>query len=393
MLPKERMLAAMEHREGDRVPVGELASDFEMTERVLGHPTYYRSKWREYKAEWEGRREDVAASYSRDIVDLARTLEWDFLVVPLVPARRHVCPKPEMLGEYRWRDASGKVWQYSPDSGGHAMLIEAPPMNVADIVLPKDFQVDESRLEAIAAAVRALGDTHFVVGRLPECTFPWDLTIGMEDFLMRMITQREFVQRATEAAVRQGEAWAAAMCDLGVDAVIECTDYCDNFGPMMGPKLFREFILPGIRRLGKVAHSKGKYFLKHTDGNTWAILDDMIAAGIDGWQGIQPSIGMDLKALKEKYCGKLCLFGGVNNETLIAGTPAEVMEEVEYAFRYAAPGGGYVLASGNTLQIGTKYENYVAMRKAARQFGTYPIVLPEVNCPGRPLSPVRPTDS
>lgn len=376
MLPKKRMLAALEHREADRVPVGELASDFEMTERVLGHPTYYRSKWKEYVAEWEGRRDEISASYSRDIVDLARALEWDFLVVPLVPARRDKYAKPEFLGEYHWRDASGKIWQYSPDSGGHAMLVEAPPMDISDIVVPENFQADESRLEAIAAAVKEMGDTHFVVGRLPECTFPWDVTVGLEEFMMRMVTEPEFVAKATEVMVRQGIAWTEAMCDLGVDAIIECTDYCDNFGPMMGPKPFREFILPGLRELARVAHSRGKYFLKHTDGNTWPILDDMIGAGIDGWQGIQPSIGMDLKLLKEKYGEKLCLFGGVNNETLIAGMPAEVVEELKYAIRHAAPGGGYVVASGNTLQVGTKHQNYMAMRSAAREFGSYPIAVP-----------------
>ncbi|MEE9610286.1 MAG: uroporphyrinogen decarboxylase family protein, partial [Desulfatiglandales bacterium] len=105
----------------------------------------------------------------------------------------------------------------------------------------------------------------------------------------------------------------------------------------------------------------------------WLILDDFVAAGLDGWQGIQPRIGMDLKLLKEKYAGKLCFFGGVNCDTLVAGTPAAVKEEVLHAVRHAAPGGGLILTSGNTLLVGTKYENYMAMRSAAREFGSYPI--------------------
>ena len=87
MLPKERVIAALEHREGDRVPVGEIGADWEITERALGHQTYYRSKWKEWVAEWEGRRDEVAESYGRDIVEIARKFEWDFVVVPLVPAR------------------------------------------------------------------------------------------------------------------------------------------------------------------------------------------------------------------------------------------------------------------------------------------------------------------
>ncbi|MFH0871920.1 MAG: uroporphyrinogen decarboxylase family protein [bacterium] len=373
MLPKERMIAALQHREADRAPVGETGADWEITDRVLGRPTYYRSKWREWVAEWEGRREEIVQSYKADIVDLARRLEWDFLVVPLVPARRKEYERPEMLGEFKWRDRSGKVWQYSPESGGHPLLLEAPPMGVDDLLVPERVEVDESRLEAIAHTVKEIGGTHFVFGRPPDGTFPWIETVGMEEFLIRMVTDPGFVSKAVSASLKTALAWTEAICDLGVDGILVGTDYCDNRGPLMGPHYFRQFVLPALAQMSQTARQKGKFFVKHTDGNTWSILDDFVEAGVDGWQGIQPSIGMDLKQLKEKYAGRLCLFGGVNNETLIAGTPQEVVEEVKYAIRHAAPGGGLVLTSGNTLQVGTQYDNYMAMRSAAREFGRYPI--------------------
>ncbi|MDA8216662.1 MAG: hypothetical protein M0Z94_03500 [Dehalococcoidales bacterium] len=46
---------------------------------------------------------------------------------------------------------------------------------------------------------------------------------------------------------------------------------------------------------------------------------------------------------------------------------------MKYAIRHAAPGGGLVIASGNTLQPGTQYENYMAMLAATREYGKYPI--------------------
>jgi uroporphyrinogen decarboxylase len=253
------------------------------------------------------------------------------------------------------------------------MLIEAPPMTIDQLVIPERFEVDESELEAIAQTIKDIGETHFVIGRLPESTFAWRQTIGMEDYLTRMITDPEFVARAEQLYAKRALALAEAMCHLGVDCIVECSDYCGNQGPMMGPRFFRQFIKPSLAALVEVAHAHGAFFLKHTDGDTWSILDDLVEIGVDGWQGIQPSIGMDLKRLKDRYAGQLCLFGGVNNETLIAGTPAEVVEEVQYAFRHAAPGGGYVLTSGNTLQPGTKYENYMAMLQAGKELGKYPI--------------------
>lgn len=373
MLPKERIVAALEHREGDRVPIGETGADWEIAERALSHPTLYRSKWKEWVAEWEGRRDEVVESYQRDIVDLARIFDWDFVVVPLMPARRERYAMPEMLGDYMWRDEKGRVWRYSPATGGHPLLVEGPPMGAEDIIVPDTVKIDESRLETIIHIVKELGGTHFVLGRAPDGTFPWAETIGMEEYLVRMATDPAFTAKTIEANLKVSLAWIDAICDAGVDGILVATDYCDNRGPLMGPRLFRQYVLPAFRATARAIHAKGKYFVKHTDGNTWSILDEFVAARVDGWQGIQPRIGMDLKLLKEKYAGKLCFFGGVNCETLTLGTPAEVEEEVKYALRYAAPGGGLVLTSGNTLQVGTKWENYQAMRTAAREYGRYPI--------------------
>ena len=94
----------------------------------------------------------------------------------------------------------------------------------------------------------------------------------------------------------------------------------------------------------------------------------MIEAGIDGWHGIQPSIGMALPALQERYGGQLCFFGGVDVATLVAGTEQEIEEEVRIAVESTPVEGGLVLTSGNTLMVGTRYENYVAMLRAARSY-------------------------
>ena len=163
------------------------------------------------------------------------------------------------------------------------------------------------------------------------------------------------------------------MLDAGVDAVMTTDDYSGNQGPFMGPERFRRFVAPGIERQVAAAHAKGGVFVKHTDGNTWPILDDLIATGIDAWHGIQPNIGMDLKLLKEKYGDRLCFFGGINCETLVEGTPEQARAEVKYAIEHAAPGGGLVIATGNVLQPGTQLQNYLAARQAVRDYGAYPI--------------------
>ena len=374
MLPKSRVIAALEHREPDRVPIGEQGVDWEITDRALGVKTLYRAKWRQYTALWEGRRDEIAESHWRDLIGLTKKFEWDFVVVPTVPAKKKSYYKPEMLGEYMWRDETGKVWQYSPDSGGHAMLKQCPPLTIDDIPDPNaPFTADASELEAMERVAKEIGGTHFVFGRVPDGTFPWQDTIGLEDYMTSMITNPGFVKKAAAYYTRRSVAYIEAAAAAGVDGVLVGTDYADNRGPMMGPRLFHEFVFPYLAATAKACHDHGLYFVKHTDGNLWSILDDFVAAGVDGWQGIQPRIGMDLKLLKEKYGDRLTFVGGVNCETLTSGTPEVVEEEVKYAIRYAAPGGGLMMCSGNTLMPGVRWENYMAMLEANRRYGSYPV--------------------
>jgi uroporphyrinogen decarboxylase len=280
-----------------------------------------------------------------------------------------------MTGPYSWIDENGYEMHYSPKVGNIATRVDTTELTVDDLPDPdQPFSVHPSELDAIRQVVQELGETHFIIGRtVVDGTFPFQQTVGLQEFLMRMITDPEFVRRAINVYVGRSIAYIEAMLDAGCDAVMTTDDYSGNQGPMMGPERFWEFIMPGIIRQVQAAHAKGGYFIKHTDGNVWSILDGLIETGIDGWHGIQPNIGMDLRLLKERYGQQLCFFGGVNCETLLEGTPEQVRAEVRYAIEHAAPGGDLVLANGNVVQPGAKLENYLAGRQATKEFGAYPI--------------------
>ena len=374
MRPRERVVAALGHREPDHVPTGENAVDYELVERVLGHPTLYNARWRELQALWNGQRAQVVADYCSAHVELVQALEWDYVRVPVVPPDVPYNP-PRMIGPYAWLDEEGHEVHYHPDSGNVAVRKDTTDMTLDDLPDPEEpYVVDPTALAAVRHVVRELGATHFVIGRSPiDGTFPWEQTVGMEEFLRRMITDPEFVRRACQVYVNRSIIYINALLDAGCDAVMTTDDYSDNHGPIMGPKRFRELVLLGLVRQVEAAHDRGGYFIKHTDGNVWSILDCFVEARIDGWHGIQPSIGMDLCLLKERYGQALCFFGGVNCETLVAGTPEDARAEVRYAVRHAASGGGLVVTSGNVLQPGTRLENYLAARQAVRDYGRYPI--------------------
>jgi uroporphyrinogen decarboxylase len=367
---KERVRVSLGLREPDRVPTGENDVDYVLVEELLDRPTLYNSRWKEKEALWDGRRDEIVADYGRTLVDLARTLEWDYVRVPTMPPDRAYI-RPTMTGPYSWLDENGREVHYSPQVGNIATSVDNTDLTIDQLPDPDAlFVVDPTELEAVRHVVRELGDSHFIIGRLPiDGTFPYQETVGMQEFLVRMITEPAFVHRAIEVYVNRSIAYINAMFDAGVDAVMTTDDYSGNQGPFMGPTRFREFIQPGIKRQAVAVHERGGLFIKHTDGNVWEILDALIETGIDGWHGIQPNIGMDLRLLKQRYGDRLCFFGGVNCETLIEGTPEQAAEEVRYAIEHAAPGGGLVIATGNVVQPGSQLENYLAARQATREVG------------------------
>jgi len=54
--------------------------------------------------------------------------------------------------------------------------------------------------------------------------------------------------------------------------------------------------------------------------------------------------------------------------TLIFGSVKDVIEETKEAIRNGAPGGGFILSSGNTIHSGVKPGNYLAMLHALRMY-------------------------
>lgn len=367
MIPKERVIAALEFKTPDRIPTGETGVDYATTEQMLGHPTLYRAKWKEFTAIWQGRRDEYVDSCKRDIVELARKSEHDIVPAFLVPSRYKVPPQPEFLSEYKWRMPDGRVFAFSPQSEGHQFLLSNPEVTLDDIEdIP--FELDESQLELVQHIVKEMGDTHFILGRPGDGVFPI-MRYTLEFLLLGMIDQPEVIKRIIEVETRYCIKVSEVLLDAGCDAVLPTSDLAGNNGPFMSPKMFREFIFPWLKAECDAVHARGKYFIKHTDGRIWPILNMMIEAGIDGWHGIQPRIGMTLPELQERYGGRLCFWGGVDVDTLVAGTPEEVTQEVRIACESAPREGGLVLTCGNSVMVGVKYENYLAQLRAARLYG------------------------
>jgi uroporphyrinogen decarboxylase len=382
------MRTALAHREPDRVPTGEMGIDAPMVEAVLGRPTYYRAHGKERSAIWAGRRDEVVRTQKEDLVEVVRKLEWDFVPVWLTYSDRVDYRPARYLSDDRlkWLDSDGNTWQ-APSKSADALCVASRPMSPEwlDELLSTPPRVDESQLELVRHVVRELGQTHFIIARGWHAPSTWldgsfplpgeGLAMPVHEFLLLAYDDPDLLRRILRAYTRRAIEYGRILIAEGVDAVQINADYCINTGPWLAPSVFAEFILPCMQAQVDAFKREGVYVLKHTDGNTWKLLDMMVNTGIDGLHGIQPSAGMDIRRLKERVGGRVTLFGAIEAETLVNGTPQDAAREAEQCIKYGAPGGGFVLTTSNSVVVGSRHDNYMAMLQAARDKGTYPIRL------------------
>jgi len=129
-----------------------------------------------------------------------------------------------------------------------------------------------------------------------------------------------------------------------------------------------------VPRCKRVAEKITIPWIWHTDGNVAPLLEDFISLGIAGLHPIEKG-AMDIRRIKTEYGSRVCLLGNVDLNLLGAGTPEEVDREVRELIRDVAPGGGYIVTSGNSLAGYLKKENALALSQAVGKYGRYPIAL------------------
>jgi uroporphyrinogen decarboxylase len=147
---------------------------------------------------------------------------------------------------------------------------------------------------------------------------------------------------------------------------------------LINPALYRKYLKPRQKKLIDLIHSKSnaKIFY-HSCGNMEAFIPDLIEIGVDVLHPLQPECpDMELKKLKNKYGDKMTFCGGIGSQNILPrGTTEEVKAEVKRVIREGAPGGGYIIAPGHTIQPDVPPWNIDMMYSATIKYGRYPINL------------------
>ena len=277
----------------------------------------------------------------------------------------------ERISEDIGRDKYGTVYYLSEH--GEPFPVEGPIKEPSDI---KGFDMaSKLRIEDFARVqyvIEKVGEekAHFVSITDPF-KVSWRRRGGMQNLLLDYVLNPQLVHDLARIATDFDMAAIDMAIQVGADVIVMPGDLAGEYTTIMSPQHYREYIKPYHKELVDHAHRRGVKIVKHSDGNIWPILDDLVEVGFDGIHPIQPQC-MDIAEVKEHLDGRACILGNIDCRYLLPfGTEEEVERCVKETIEKAAPGGGYIISSSNSIHPGCKPENYIAMVRAAHKYGAY----------------------
>jgi uroporphyrinogen decarboxylase len=197
---------------------------------------------------------------------------------------------------------------------------------------------------------------------------------GIDKISIDFYRNPSFAKKLFNKIAQACQTFAEAFIEAGVEILVVGDDYADNHGPLINPQLFKEYEVPNLKNIVDIGKKHGVPVLKHSDGNLYPILDDIVSTGINGLHPIEPG-AMDLRDVKEKLGNKICILGNVDcRDVLPYGSEEDVRRDVRRCIDAAAKGGGFVLASSNSIHSNVNVENVYVMVDEARKYGKYPLI-------------------
>ena len=363
---RERFMTALKLGQPDRIPYTDTWFN---EESILKVGKYFVSDLPPMKYFFDCSPEEVFRFYDVQM-KVVKELDLDAITVGYSTRTQRVVGEKDAI-----KDCYGIVYRVTEH--GEPFPV-AGPLNDAN---------DLKRFKATRPTHADFGLLQYVREKMPERVvmvslpdpfkFCWSLLGAMERLLVCYVTDSEFCLELTRIATDFLKEVIEMSIDEKAEIILLEGDLAYNSDTLMSPDHYRKFIKPYQHALCEVAHKKGVPIIKHTDGNAWSILDDLVEVGFDGIHPVQPQC-MEIKKVKEHLKGKCCVLGNIDCSFLLPfGTEEEVIENVKDTIRRAAPGGGYILTSSNSIHPGCKGENVISMFRTAMECGSYPIKIDE----------------
>ncbi|HCS47279.1 MAG TPA: methyltransferase [Candidatus Aminicenantes bacterium] len=198
----------------------------------------------------------------------------------------------------------------------------------------------------------------------------------IEEWYISTVTRQEYIhrifERQAEIALKNLEKIKVAVAGR-VDAVFICgTDLGTQQSQFCSVDTFRKLYFPYYKMVNDWVHRNTRWkTFKHSCGAVEPLIEPFIDAGFDILNPVQiTAAGMDAAHLKKTYGGRIVFWGGgVDTQTTFAfGTPTHVREQVLRRMEVLAPGGGFIFNAVHNIQATTPMDNIIAMIDAVQEF-------------------------
>ncbi|MDH7489322.1 MAG: uroporphyrinogen decarboxylase family protein [Anaerolineae bacterium] len=371
MTPRERIIAAVERRSPDRVPIdiggspvttiiGEAYERLKALLGVAGETRYMKRKSRTVLLD-----EEVAVRLHAD-------------TRPLLPGNPDGW-QDIYFADGSFRDEWGVVWAKAGE--GHYAPV-GNPLREADLDdlarFPWPDPLNPGRTRGLREQARRLHEEtdYAVVLSLPVGFVHQSQYLrGYQEYLMDLILNPTFIEALMDRTLEFWLQLASAVLDeVGpyVDVIQFGDDVAFQDRPMVDPKRYRRMIKPRHKQMIDLLKRKSRAkVLYHCCGAVSTLIPDFIDIGVDALNPVQVSAaGMDTARLKAEFGDHIAFWGAIDtSHVLPAGSVQDVRDEVMRRIQDLGAGGGYVVASVHNIQDDVPPENILAMADAAYEFG------------------------
>ena len=374
---RQRVITALEHKKPDRIPRdlgGRVSSMMQNSYKNLKkYLDFDECGYETINGDWF-----TVEEFDERVMEL---FDIDFRRVFLKASSDY---KKIIKEDGTWIDELGFTRRYT---GMYGEMIDHPLRKAKDIEDIKKFKFydayDKARIVGLKERAEYLyNETDYAIvaagavgGLLETCCwfrgfdqFPVDLMINKK-------MAHTMLDKLTDYYIELMDAFLSI-----AGSYIQMVEMADDMGSqnnlLISPELYREMILPYYKRLLDFVKSKtdAKIF-HHSCGSLVKAGDLLVDAGVDILNSLQPrAAGMDTTYLKDNYGDKLSFHAGVDvQEIMPKGSPKDVEDEVKRRIAIWGPNGGYIICAAHCIQDDVPPENVVALYKAAKKWGQYPL--------------------
>jgi len=372
MNPRERFLAALDHREPDRVP---------LTTR-LWHDTAVKLMRHYGVGNREELYEKLGVEVDRAHIRVSPPASWE-----PTDGYQEFCDSigydaGEQYMTYEEWGIERKLGSERPGSEvrqfyftGHPWEAFKEASEVEEAELP-DLDA-HGRFERAKVASQEFNDERLIVGDLGHCqwTKAWELR-GMLTLMKDLHTDPGMAEAILDRLLGHYLDLTDRLIDLGAEAIRYSEDWGNNKSMFIDPATWRRIFKPRYKMLFERARRLGAFVFFHSDGNITPIVGDLVEIGIDSLNPVQPEC-MDRVEIKEMYGDRITLDTGASvQSTLPHGTVDDVKKETLHALKHLAPGGGFVYGTSHMAMYDVPVENIVTLYEVLKEHGEYPISIP-----------------